>query len=104
MKAAVLPNYIELDDEGRAWVVGTNTRVDEIVANKLGWGWDADKIHANYPHLPLSKIHAAFAYYYENQAEMDAMFERWDAEDEAARLAQGETPFEKRMRGLGLLP
>ena len=44
---------------------------------KVAWGWDADQIHRQHPHLPLSKIHAAFSYY-DHQAEMDAEVDRID--------------------------
>ena len=56
---AVSVSHIVLDDSGRPWVEGTNTKVVEIVLDVLAYGWSADEIHRHDPHLPLSKIHAA---------------------------------------------
>jgi uncharacterized protein (DUF433 family) len=100
MKPAVLPGYIEMDDRGRAWVVDTNTRVDEIVLNKLAWGWDADEIARQYPHLPLAKIHAAFAYYYDHKDEVDRQIREDEEYVEEFFRNQPETPFERRLRDL----
>jgi uncharacterized protein (DUF433 family) len=104
MRAAVLPNYIELDDEGRAWVTDTNTRVLQIVMNKIAWGWEADRIHEEYPHLPLAKIHAAFQYYYDHKEQCDREIEKTSRWIEEMRRKQPESPLRKRLRDRGILP
>ena len=68
--------HIYLDDRGRPWIEGTNTKVVEVVLDKVAYGWGPDEIHQNHPHLPLSKIYAAFSYYYDHKAEIDAEIER----------------------------
>ena len=74
--SAVTTSHIVLDERGRPWVEGTNTKVVEIVQDKLAYGWDAEEIHRQHPHLPLAKIHAAFSYYYDHQSEIDAEIQR----------------------------
>ena len=76
MIAVATPNYLERDDSGVVWVAGTNRKVVEIVLDHLGHGWSADQIHEQHPDLPLARIHAALAYYYENPAEIEAEIER----------------------------
>ena len=93
---------IELDERDVAWVKGTNTKVREIILDRLAHGWDADEIHAQHAYLSLSQIHAAFAYYYDNLEAVDAEIQR--AEAQAQRLAdESESPLADRLRGLGLL-
>lgn len=81
--APAVPIY--LDERGVAWVDNTNTKVKEIVLDKLAWGMDADEIHENYPYLSLAQIHAAFAYYYAHQKAMDAEMRRDEEEIDAIR-------------------
>jgi hypothetical protein len=47
-------------------------RVSQIVMDYLAYGWSADEIHRQHPHLALAEVHAAMGYYYDNQAEIDA--------------------------------
>jgi uncharacterized protein (DUF433 family) len=47
-------------------------RVGQIVMDYLAYGWSADEIHRQHPHLTLAEVHAAMGYYYDNQAEIDA--------------------------------
>src|SRR5437762_10409925 len=69
-------NHIRIDDQGVAWIEGTTTKVIQVALDKIGQGWDADEIHAQYPYLSLAQIHAALAYYYDHQTELDAAIER----------------------------
>lgn len=45
----------------------------------------AAQIHAAHPDLPLAKIHAAPAYYYDHQGELDSEIERLDQYVEQAQ-------------------
>jgi uncharacterized protein (DUF433 family) len=69
---AVIITQIELDDRGIAWIDGTRTKFTEVVLDKIAYGWSPEEIHFQHPHLALAQIHAALAYYYENQTEQDA--------------------------------
>lgn len=101
---AVMTSHIALDDRGVAWIEGTGTKVSEVVLDKLAYGWSPEEMHRQHPHLPLAKIHAALAYYYDHQAELDAEMERDYQEVEAMRRAAGQSPFVNRMRTIGKLP
>src|SRR5438045_9502837 len=97
-------SHIVLDDQGRAWISGTTCKVREIVVKKLAHDWEADDIRRELPQLSLAQIHAALAYYYDHQAELDAEIARELTEVEAMALAAGASPFASRMRLLGKLP
>lgn len=103
MTVAVLP-HILLDDRGTAWIEGTNTKVKEVVLDKLAYGWSPEEIHRQHPYLPMAKIHAALAYYYDHQTEMDA-----EMEEDYRRLCElrdkaPPSPFLQRMRATGKRP
>jgi hypothetical protein len=47
-------SHIELDAEGRAWVAGANTKVIEIILDKLAWGWNPEEMRMQHPQLSLA--------------------------------------------------
>jgi uncharacterized protein (DUF433 family) len=63
--------HIKIDERGAAWVDDTNTKVIEIVEDMLAYGWSAEEIHFQHPHLSLAQIHAALSYYYDHQQDFD---------------------------------
>ena len=76
--------FIELDNEGIAFVHGTKTKVVEIAECHLAYQWDADQIHRQLSGLTLPQIHAALSYYYENKPECDRQLQ--SAHDRAEAL------------------
>ena len=68
--------HIGLNPDGVPIVSGTSTKVVELIADHLIWGWDAQQIHKQYPYLSLGQIHSALAYYYDHQQEIDADMQR----------------------------
>ncbi len=68
--------YIERDERGVAWIGETNTKVTEVAAEHVAYGWEAEEIHAAHPHLALSQIHAALSFYYDHKSELDEQIQR----------------------------
>jgi uncharacterized protein (DUF433 family) len=85
---AVLNSLIELDEKGVPWISGANTKVVEVVLDKMAYGWSPEEMHRQHPHLSMAQIHAALSYYYEHQAEVDADIERRDRFVEEMRAQQ----------------
>jgi uncharacterized protein (DUF433 family) len=52
-------SHIVRDEHGVARVDDTNIKVVEIALDHLAYGWSADAIHEQFPHLSLAQIHAA---------------------------------------------
>lgn len=96
-------SHIVLDEKGVARVAGSRSRVIDIVLDKRANGWTPEQIREQHPHLSLSQIHAAFAYYYDHQAEIDAKIERELREVDELMAAAGESPVAKRLREAGKL-
>ncbi|HKP10728.1 MAG TPA: DUF433 domain-containing protein [Blastocatellia bacterium] len=99
----VTTSHIYLDENGVAWITGANTKVIEVVLDKTAYGWNPEEIHEQYPYLSLGQIHAAFSYYYDHQAELDADIERRHEEVEEMRKRAGESPLVRRLKELGKL-
>jgi uncharacterized protein (DUF433 family) len=77
--------HIEIDEDGVAWIDNTRVKVVEVVVDKLAHGSSPEELHFQYPHLSLAQIHAALAYYYDNQTALDAeVGRRWREADELA--------------------
>jgi uncharacterized protein (DUF433 family) len=95
--------HIWLDDHGVAWIDQTKVKVMEVVLDKLAHGSSPEEMHFQYPHLSLSQIYAALAYYHDHQKEMDVEIEQGAREYERLKSQSGETPLEKRLKDLGKL-
>jgi uncharacterized protein (DUF433 family) len=101
---AVMASHIWLDDDGRAWIDDTNTKMIEVVYDHVG-GWSAEEIHDQYPYLSLAQIHSALAYYFDHKQRFDEQIQRQREEVERLRAqADADSPFLRRMRAEGKLP
>src|SRR5206468_11783025 len=98
-----LISSIELDQRGVAWLVGTNTKVIEVVMDRLAHGWSPEEIHFQHPHLSLAQIHAAPAYYFDHQAQLDAEIAQGSEAVRRLREQGGESPLANRLRARGLI-
>lgn len=96
MTATAYP-HIETDAEGAAIVSGTTTKVIEIVLDHLAHHWDAHEIRRQYPYLHLAQIHAAMAYYFDNQDELDRDIERRMRKVETIRSSRENSKLRDRL-------
>lgn len=99
--STIAPPHIRIDSQGRPWVDETNTKVIEIVLDRLGYGWSPEEIHFQHPHLSLGQIHAALSYYYDHQANLDEQMAADEREIEALKRAKGESPIVQRLKAAG---
>ena len=100
MVAAEVISRIVRDDRGVAWIQQANVKVIEVALDHLAYGWSAEAIHEQHPHLSLAQIHSALAFYYDHQAEFDAEIEKQTERLRAMRAATGEAPMQRRLRPL----
>ena len=70
----ITQEYIELDDRGRARIIGTGFKVRMLAIYTIQ-GLSPQELHEYYPHLSMAQIHAALTYYYDHKSEMDAEIE-----------------------------
>lgn len=100
MIAAETNTHIVLDERGAAWIDEKNVKVIEVVLDHLSYGWSADAIHDQHPHLSLAEIHSALAYYYDHAQDFEAQIVRQESELKALREAGGESALQRRLRAL----
>jgi uncharacterized protein (DUF433 family) len=96
-------NHIVLDDRGVAWIEDANTKVVEVVCDYKAYGWSVDEMHKQHPHLSRAQLHAAMAYYFDHQQEIDEDIERRLKEVERMAAEAGETPGRRGLRERGLI-
>ena len=90
--------HIEIDEHGVAWIANTKVKVIEVALDKIAHGSSPEELHFQYPHLSLAQIHAALAYYYDHQSELDAEIRRrWLEADELAAGASDPSLRQKLM-------
>ena len=96
--------HIEVTPQGVPYIAGTQTKVIEGVLDRLAYHWDADEIHRQHPHLSLSQIYSALAYYYDHQAEMDHEIDQQLRQVGQIKASLGESPIRLKLKAMGRLP
>lgn len=97
MSTVVAP-HIEIGTDNVPRISGTQTKVLEIVLDRLAHHWDADEIQRQHPYLSLAQIYSALAYYHDHQAEIDGAIDRGLSEIELIRKAVGDSPIRAKIR------
>lgn len=95
--------HIWLDDKNRAWIDETNVKVAEVVLDHLAYGWSAEEMHYQHPHLSLAQVYAALAYYYDHQPEFDRQIEESRRRAETLAAETNDSPIRRRLRAAGKL-
>jgi uncharacterized protein (DUF433 family) len=103
MNAVETSSHIHRDADGRAWIDDTNVKVVEVVLDHIAYGWSADEIHVQHPHLSLGQIHAALSFYFDHQPEFDHLIEQSLERANARAAAAQDSPCRRRLRALGKL-
>jgi uncharacterized protein (DUF433 family) len=102
--ANVSCEHIVLDDNGIARIAGSRIKVNQLVLCKLLNGWGPEEIKTQYPHLSLAEIHAAFAYYYDHQTEIETEIERESKMADELEEQLSPSPTAAKLRAMGKLP
>ncbi|MEO6184011.1 MAG: DUF433 domain-containing protein [Verrucomicrobiota bacterium] len=100
MTAAETITHIVRDAKGVPWLDKKNVKVIEIVMDHLAYGWSADAIHEQHPHLSLAEIHSSLAFYYDHSGEFDAEIVRQKEGLKKLRVATGKSSLQKRLQSL----
>lgn len=95
--------HIVLRDDNVPIILGTTTKVIELVVERMAYGWSPEEIHFQHPYLSLGQIHSAFAYYWDHQQELDRDIERRWQYSEQLRKAAGSSALVTRLKSQGLL-
>ncbi|MBD2359747.1 DUF433 domain-containing protein [Anabaena minutissima FACHB-250] len=102
-KATTEYRHILVDENNVPYITGTSMKVVELVTSIHAYGWSPEELHFQYPHLTMSQIYSALAYYWEHKEEIDNDMQRRFEYAEKLRLESGESPLSKRLRAEGLI-
>jgi uncharacterized protein (DUF433 family) len=94
---AELLTHIHRDDHGTAWIDDTGVKVIQVAQEHIGHGWSADAIHENHPALTLGQIHAALAWFYDHQDEMEKEMATRETSARHLLTSLGESPLQRRL-------
>jgi uncharacterized protein (DUF433 family) len=94
--------HIEIRADGKAWLIGTQTKVLEVALDRLAHHWDADEIQRQHAHLTLGQIHSCLEYYHDHEQEMDRAIEEQLRAVDQLRGEQGESILRARLKATGL--
>ncbi len=97
-----VPSHITVDDDGVARIDRTRLKVIHVVEAWKAGASTPKKLRQSFPHLSMAQVHAALAYYYDHETEIEAEIERGVAAFKAAQSGCVETPARKKLRDLGL--
>ncbi|MEA2734213.1 MAG: hypothetical protein QOE14_664 [Humisphaera sp.] len=76
-------------------------RVVHIVMDYLAHGWSVEEICRQHPHLLPAEVHAAMAYYFDHQDQLDAEIRsEWEQLSQDRAVAP-DSPFVARMKAKG---
>ena len=94
------PHIMETNDQPPCLARWPRVRVAQIVMDHLGHAWSADDIARQYPHLSLSEIHSALAYYYDHQQEIDREIQIESRSAGASHAAARHSPLALKLAAL----
>lgn len=81
---------------GRPIIAGTTMRVQDIAIGFVHKGYSVDDLLTHYPHLNQAQVHAALAYYFAHQSDIDQQIDEDDRlyqQAKAQGLGQRHSPL-----------
>jgi uncharacterized protein (DUF433 family) len=93
--------HIEISNDGHACIRGTGFKVRMLAEEHLITGAEARELQRGHPHLTLSQIYSALAYYYDHKDAFDREIEELREFAEQMRAQQGESLLAKKLREMG---
>jgi uncharacterized protein (DUF433 family) len=102
MSKPTLYAHIEERPDGKAWLIGTQTKVLEVALDRIAYHWDGDEIQRQHPYLTLGQIYSCLAYYYDHQEQMDAIIEEQLQRIKRLRAEQGESAMQAKLKAKGI--
>jgi hypothetical protein len=78
-------------------------RVAQIIIDYLAYRWSPDEMCRQHAYLTLAEAHAAMAYYFDHQVEIDSEILAELSEFDATHKGSQESPLRQILRRKGLL-
>jgi uncharacterized protein (DUF433 family) len=78
-------SHITIDSSGVARIDDSRMKVIHVIKEMRARGSSPEQLRQAFSHLSMSQIHAALAYYYDHQAQIDSQIDRELREFDEAR-------------------
>ena len=78
-------------------------RVAQIAMDYLAYGWSPDEMCRQHPYLRPAEAHAALAYYFDHQDEIDREIQSEWQQAELEKAQASRSPFYVRLKAKGVL-
>jgi len=92
--------YVELTSDGHARIRGTGFKVRILAEEHLN-GASPEELHSWHPHLNMSQIYGALAYYHEHKREFDDEIAELNRFAEEYQASHGESLLANKLRKMG---
>jgi len=103
MLAETRYEHVVLNETHVPLISGTTMKVVELVLAQTAYGWTAEELHLQFPHLTLGQIYSALAYYWDHREELDVDIENRIKKVDAIRKSMPVSPLVKRLKEKGLI-
>lgn len=103
MLAETRYEHVVLNEAHVPLISGTTMKVAELVLAQAAYGWSAEELHIQFPHLTLGQIHSALAYYWDHREELDGNIEARMEKVDNIRRSIPVSPLIKRLKDKGLI-
>src|SRR6266545_8141359 len=103
MLAETRYEHIVLNDLHVPIIGGTTMKVTELVLAQAAYGWSAEELHIQFPHLTLGQIYSALAYYWDHREELDKDIEKRLKTINELRQSTMASPLRARLKAKGLI-
>jgi len=95
--------HVILDEDNVPIIADTNTKVIELILDKIAYGWSPEELRFQHPHLTLGQIYSALAYYSDHQEVLDRVIEQqFQHVDQMEKSAQS-TPLKAKLKAKNLI-
>ena len=68
--------HVILNEDNVPIIADTNTKVIELILDKIAYGWSPEELRFQHPHLTMGQIYSALAYYSDHQEVLDRVIEQ----------------------------
>jgi len=68
--------HVILNKDNVPVIADTNTKVIELILDKIAYGWSPEELRFQHPYLTLGQIYSALAYYSDHQEVLDRVIEQ----------------------------
>ena len=103
MLAETRYEHVVLNEARIPLISGTTMKVTELVLAQAAYGWSAEELHIQFPHLTLGQIYSALAYYWDHREELDTDIEERLKKVDNIHRSVPVSPLIKRLKSRGLI-